>query len=205
MRAFVDELCRRLAATPSRPFGHPQKAGVGAGGEEEDGTKKKGADGGKGGEGQGAAAAARKGPPSSPSAQPPNGRDGVGAVAPSSSSSAAAAACTAGTGGDANADGTSAAAEAEDPPPKPFSETPFELRALEVALETVCAHLEAAAGDLEAAAHPALDDLTAAVTTPNLERVRRVKTRLVRLTTRVETLREVLEKILDDDSDMHDM
>ena len=84
-------------------------------------------------------------------------------------------------------------------------ETPFELRALEVALETVCAHLEGLAGDLEAAAHPALDDLTASVTTPNLERVRRVKTRLVRLTTRVETLREVLEKILDDDGDMHDM
>lgn len=28
---------------------------------------------------------------------------------------------------------------------------------------------------------------------------------MVRLTTRVETLRELLEKFLDDDSDMHDM
>ena len=43
------------------------------------------------------------------------------------------------------------------------------------------------------------------MSTANLERVRRIKNRLVRLTTRVETLREVLEKILDDDSDMHQM
>lgn len=39
----------------------------------------------------------------------------------------------------------------------------------------------------------------------NLERTRRIKNRLVRLTTRVETLREVLEKFLDDDEDMRDM
>lgn len=38
-----------------------------------------------------------------------------------------------------------------------------------------------------------------------MERVRRIKSRMVRLTTRVETMREVLEKFLDDDSDMHDM
>ena len=69
----------------------------------------------------------------------------------------------------------------------------------------VCSHLDRLSADLEAAAHPALDDLTAKVSTANLERVRRIKNRLVRLTTRVETLREVLEKILDDDSDMHQM
>lgn len=33
------------------------------------------------------------------------------------------------------------------------------------------------------------------VTSPNLEKVRRIKNRLVRLTTRVETVREVLEKV----------
>ncbi|RMZ52970.1 hypothetical protein APUTEX25_001089 [Auxenochlorella protothecoides] len=82
---------------------------------------------------------------------------------------------------------------------------PFELRALEAVLDTVSAHLERATGELEAAAHPALDALTGAITTPHLERVRRIKNRMVRLTTRVETLREVLEKFLDDDSDMHDM
>ncbi len=35
--------------------------------------------------------------------------------------------------------------------------------------------------------------------------MRRIKNRLVRLTTRVETVREVLEKFLDDDEDMHDL
>ena len=59
--------------------------------------------------------------------------------------------------------------------------------------------------DLEAAAYPALDALTNRVTGPNLERVRRIKSRLTRYTTRVETIREVLEKFLDDDEDMHDM
>ncbi len=43
------------------------------------------------------------------------------------------------------------------------------------------------------------------MSTSNLERVRRIKNRLVRLTTRVQTLREMLEKLLDDDSDMHAM
>ncbi|GAB4815414.1 hypothetical protein N2152v2_002460 [Parachlorella kessleri] len=82
---------------------------------------------------------------------------------------------------------------------------PFELRVLEVALDSVCSYLKRMAGDLESAAHPALDSLTGHVSTSNLERVRRIKNRMVRLTTRVETLREVLEKFLDDDSDMMDM
>lgn len=43
------------------------------------------------------------------------------------------------------------------------------------------------------------------MSTGNLEKVRRIKNRLVRLTTRVQTLREMLEKLLDDDSDMHAM
>lgn len=86
-----------------------------------------------------------------------------------------------------------------------FDELPFELRVLEVALDVVSQYLERLTGDLEAAAHPALDAVTAKVSTDNLERVRRVKNRMVRLTTRVETLREVLEKFLDDDEDMRDM
>ena len=40
------------------------------------------------------------------------------------------------------------------------SDAPFELRALEIALDVVCGHLERLALDLEAAAHPALDALT---------------------------------------------
>lgn len=43
------------------------------------------------------------------------------------------------------------------------------------------------------------------VTPHNLERVRRIKSRMVRLNTRGETIREVLEKFLDDDDDMKDM
>ena len=127
----------------------------------------------------------------------PSGDGGDGPGGGGGGGDAAAAAAASADGGDAAARAAADAARA--------AETPFELRALEVALEAVCAHLEGLAGNLEAAAHPALDDLTASVNTANLERVRRVKTRLVRLTTRTETLREVLEKILDDDADMHDM
>eukprot|EP00887_Chlorella_sp_A99_P007871 scaffold20.g7871.t1 len=87
----------------------------------------------------------------------------------------------------------------------PVEELPFELRALEVALDMVSLYLEGLATDLEAASHPALDALTARISTGNLERVRRIKNRMVRLTTRVETLREVLEKLLDDDEDMKDL
>ena len=52
-----------------------------------------------------------------------------------------------------------------------------------------CAHLSRLTADLEAAAHPALDALTKKVCTASLERVRRIKTRLVRLKTRAETVR----------------
>lgn len=69
----------------------------------------------------------------------------------------------------------------------------------------MCGHLERQAADLEATAHPALDALTRVVSTASLERVRRVKSRMVRLMTRVETIREVLQKYLDDDSDMKDL
>ena len=39
----------------------------------------------------------------------------------------------------------------------------------------------------------------------NLERVRKIKSRITRLTTRVAKVREELERFLDDDSDMRDM
>ena len=62
---------------------------------------------------------------------------------------------------------------------------------------------------MEGALHPGLvisrRVLLLQVSTGNLERVRRIKNRLVRLTTRVQTLREMLEKLMDDDSDMHAM
>lgn len=44
-----------------------------------------------------------------------------------------------------------------------FVESPFEFRALEVALEAICSYLDARATDLETAAYPALDELTSKV------------------------------------------
>lgn len=82
---------------------------------------------------------------------------------------------------------------------------PFELKALEICLESISSYYDRLVSDLEAVAYPALDALTSKVSSGNLEHVRRVKNRLVRLTTRVETVREVLEKFLNDDEDMHDM
>lgn len=53
----------------------------------------------------------------------------------------------------------------------------------------ITSYLNRLASDLEAAAYPALDALTSRVTAHNLERVRRIKGRLVRLSTRVQTVR----------------
>jgi hypothetical protein len=52
----------------------------------------------------------------------------------------------------------------------------------------IASYLNRLTSDLEAAAYPALDSLTSRVTAHNLERVRRIKSRLVRLTTRVENV-----------------
>ena len=65
--------------------------------------------------------------------------------------------------------------------------------------------IEAEATDLDRAARPAVDALTVKVTSTNLERVRRIKSRLSRLTTRVERVRVEIQRLLDDDSDMRDM
>ncbi|GAX84705.1 hypothetical protein CEUSTIGMA_g12127.t1 [Chlamydomonas eustigma] len=82
---------------------------------------------------------------------------------------------------------------------------PFELRALEICLDELASEFDLATSELEASAYPSLDSLANKVTSPKLEKVRRIKNRLVRLTTRVETVREVLEKFLNDDEDMHDL
>ncbi|KAL2334212.1 hypothetical protein Fmac_015425 [Flemingia macrophylla] len=59
-------------------------------------------------------------------------------------------------------------------------ESPFEFRALEVALEAICSFLAARTTELEVAAYPALDELTSKV-------------------------RDELEQLLDDDDDMADL
>ncbi|XP_026403888.1 magnesium transporter MRS2-1-like isoform X1 [Papaver somniferum] len=82
---------------------------------------------------------------------------------------------------------------------------PFEFRALEVALEAACTYLDAQAAELEIEAYPLLDELTSKISTLNLERVRRLKSRLVALTRRVQKVRDEIEQLMDDDGDMAEM
>ncbi|XP_020114371.1 magnesium transporter MRS2-1-like [Ananas comosus] len=82
---------------------------------------------------------------------------------------------------------------------------PFEFLALEVALEAACTFLDAQAADLEIEAYPLLDELTSKISTLNLERVRRLKSKLVALTRRVQKVRDEIEQLMDDDGDMAEM
>ncbi|CAA7408097.1 unnamed protein product [Spirodela intermedia] len=82
---------------------------------------------------------------------------------------------------------------------------PFEFRALEVALESACSFLDAQAAELEIEAYPLLDELTSKISTLNLERVRRLKSRLVALTRRVQKVRDEVEQLMDDDGDMAEL
>ncbi|KAL8513718.1 hypothetical protein ACS0TY_012999 [Phlomoides rotata] len=82
---------------------------------------------------------------------------------------------------------------------------PFEFRALEVALEGICSSLDAQTRELEVVAYPALDELTAKTSSRNLDRVRKMKCSMTRLTSRVQKVRDELEQLLDDDDDMADL
>ncbi|KAG8082562.1 hypothetical protein GUJ93_ZPchr0014g47161 [Zizania palustris] len=82
---------------------------------------------------------------------------------------------------------------------------PFEFIALEVALEAACSFLDAEAVELEAEAYPLLDDLTKKICTLDLERARRLKSKLVALTRRVQKVRDEIEQLMDDDGDMAEM
>ncbi|EEF49239.1 RNA splicing protein mrs2, mitochondrial, putative [Ricinus communis] len=82
---------------------------------------------------------------------------------------------------------------------------PFEFRALEVALEAACTFLDSQVSELEIEAYPLLDELTSKISTLNLERVRRLKSRLVALTRRVQKVRDEIEQLMDDDGDMAEM
>lgn len=84
-------------------------------------------------------------------------------------------------------------------------EFPFEFRALEVALEGICSFLDERTRELETAAYPALDDLTSKISSRNLDRVRKLKSAMTRLTNRVQKVRDELEQLLDDDDDMADL
>lgn len=82
---------------------------------------------------------------------------------------------------------------------------PFEFRALEVALEGVCSYLDTQTRELETAAYPALDELTSKISSRNLDRVRKLKSAMTRLTSRVQKVRDDLEQLLEDDDDMADL
>ncbi|CAA7027119.1 unnamed protein product [Microthlaspi erraticum] len=84
-------------------------------------------------------------------------------------------------------------------------ESPFEFRALEVVLEAICSFLAARTSELETSAYPALDELTLKISSRNLERVRKLKSAMTRLTARVQKVRDELEQLLDDDDDMAEL
>ncbi|CDO99157.1 unnamed protein product [Coffea canephora] len=84
-------------------------------------------------------------------------------------------------------------------------ESPFEFRALEVALEAICSCLAARTIELEMAVYPALDMLTEKISSRNLDRLRKLKSQMTRLTARVQKVRDELEKLLDDDDDMDEL
>ncbi|KAG2545984.1 hypothetical protein PVAP13_9KG025900 [Panicum virgatum] len=84
-------------------------------------------------------------------------------------------------------------------------ESPFEFRALEVTLEAICSFLDARTTELETDAYPALDELTSMISSRNLDRVRKLKSGMTRLTARVQKVRDELEQLLDDDDDMADL
>ncbi|KAE7997731.1 hypothetical protein FH972_002336 [Carpinus fangiana] len=85
------------------------------------------------------------------------------------------------------------------------NEFPFEFQALEVALEAICSFLDARTIELESDVYPALDELTSKISSRNLDRVRKLKSSMTRLTNRVQKVRDELEQLLDDDDDMADL
>lgn len=63
---------------------------------------------------------------------------------------------------------------------------PFEFRVLEACLKVACSDLDGEASRLIREAYPALDELSATVTTLNLQHVRDIKSRLVAVSARVQ-------------------
>ncbi|CAI9118311.1 OLC1v1019866C1 [Oldenlandia corymbosa var. corymbosa] len=78
-------------------------------------------------------------------------------------------------------------------------ENPFELRALEIALEAICCHLDDHSAELENAVYEALDMLTLKITHRNMDKLRKLKSQMTRLTSRVQKVRDELHHLLDDD------
>lgn len=77
--------------------------------------------------------------------------------------------------------------------------SPFEFRVLEVALDSVCSRLDVAVSALEKEGRPAVDALTQRVSSHSLETVKRVKGDINRLVGRVTSVRDEIQRFLDDD------
>ena len=73
---------------------------------------------------------------------------------------------------------------------------PFELIALEIALEMVCNALEVESDKVEREGKPQLEKLRQEVNQTNLEKVRRVKNRLVRINARVSKVAKHLDRLI---------
>lgn len=81
----------------------------------------------------------------------------------------------------------------------------FELRALECCLQEVVDKLCNDVDELARKALPIFDSLTRGVNKALLETARRFKTQLARLENKVENVHDALEKLLDSESELHDM
>eukprot|EP00195_Chlamydomonas_chlamydogama_P000835 CAMPEP_0202920934 /NCGR_PEP_ID=MMETSP1392-20130828/77120_1 /ASSEMBLY_ACC=CAM_ASM_000868 /TAXON_ID=225041 /ORGANISM="Chlamydomonas chlamydogama, Strain SAG 11-48b" /LENGTH=518 /DNA_ID=CAMNT_0049614459 /DNA_START=278 /DNA_END=1834 /DNA_ORIENTATION=- len=79
---------------------------------------------------------------------------------------------------------------------------PFELKVLEICLDELAMDLEQRAAALDAAAYAAVDAISSKVRPSRLEQLRKVKNRLVGLTTTARMCTEVLAAIMDDTHDM---
>ncbi|KAI7990296.1 Magnesium transporter MRS2-F [Camellia lanceoleosa] len=82
---------------------------------------------------------------------------------------------------------------------------PFEFRAFEICLESVCRSIESETSTLEEEAYPTLNELSVKTSTHNLKHVRVIKGRLVALSRRVQKVRDEFEHVLHDDLDMAQM
>ncbi|KAG0458373.1 hypothetical protein HPP92_023530 [Vanilla planifolia] len=69
----------------------------------------------------------------------------------------------------------------------------------------ICSFLDARTTELETAAYPALDELTTKVSSRNMDKVRKLKGAMTRLTGRVQKIRDELEQLLDNEDDMADL
>ena len=69
----------------------------------------------------------------------------------------------------------------------------------------MCNQLESEQRDIAMEVRSGLEGLRKKVSTANLERVRKIKSRVTRMTGRVSKVREEIKRYLDDDSDMRDM